>query len=78
MTLQLLQFILSSIVLPLSGWTLLSVVNLGNRDAANREWRIARDHEIVELRARVVACEEGLDNLRFAFAAAGIHEQNKN
>ncbi len=66
--LQIVQLVFSTIIVPLMGWLLLSVNTLNKNIAASEVWRESHDREIVELRARIAAVEQGLVQVRVELA----------
>jgi hypothetical protein len=65
---QIIQLIFSGVALPLLGWLLREVYGLSKAMSAMGAQDQAHDREIVDLRARVVACEARVAELQVAVA----------
>jgi hypothetical protein len=79
---EIILLIINGIILPISGWVLLTVIRLGKAEAAasaeGRVWRESRDHEIVAMRTRLDKVEIDLTDLKIKVAkfTGGGHPAN--
>jgi hypothetical protein len=64
--------IINGIILPISGWVLLTVIRLGKAEAASsaeaKMWRESRDQEILNMRLRLDRLELDMTNVKIEFA----------